>query len=176
MKSFSVVAEAPATAYWVVEAESRSDAIRLVKDRIAAGQTVDFEISIQDMDDPGDVEFYAIELGDDENDSEDGSPALTKYSVVLTGVVQKEVPVNATSPHAALEMVKQMCSSTGLLNFHRDDVTGLTAAVEESKADPVTELLLDMVRHIRSSDAPDMVLARSLQAGLDESISIGMKP
>ena len=73
-------------------------------------------------------------------------------------------------------MVKQMCSSTGLLNFHRDDVTGLTAAVEESKADPVTELLLDMVRHIRSSDAPDMVLARSLQAGLDESISIGMKP
>ena len=169
MKMYSVVAEAPATAFWVIEAESEDDAIRQVKDEIAANGTVDFEVCIQNLDDSGDVDFCAVEVNSEEHDKKDEHPELT---VVLDGTVHKEITVNAASHDAALDLVDELCFSSGLLHFCGDDVNELTTSVKEPESDPVRELLLRMVRDIRSSDAPDALLVHVLQAGMDSAIAL----
>ncbi len=119
------------------------------------------------------MDFFAVELDGEECETAKEPAALIKYTVVLDGIVRKKVSVNAASPDAALDLVDQLCETTGLLHFCGDDVIELTTAVDEPERDPVQAILLEMLRHIRSSNAPDEVLAQSLQAGLNEAITKG---
>ena len=87
---------------------------------------------------------------------------LKPYVVNLEAASVKEVPVNAASPEAAEKLAFEMYNTSDVLDFNDADVISVTPKVVEvedkSLEERKAETMIELVRLIRSSDAPDDVL------------------
>jgi hypothetical protein len=96
---------------------------------------------------------------------------MTKnYVVALEATSYKEVPISAASEEAALELVHEMYFNSGELEFSDDDVIEITAGIKADDTNDVSEVvsideleaICDIVRFIRSTDAPEKAVAIGL--------------
>jgi len=99
-------------------------------------------------------------------EKEYGTANLQPFTVVLKATSYKEVPVNAVSSDAAQELVREMYFRSDAIEFTDDDVTSIESFVDgEDYGDGVAPEflpLLQMVRIIRYTNAPDEELAEIL--------------
>jgi hypothetical protein len=96
---------------------------------------------------------------------------MTKnYVVALEATSYKEVPISAASEEAALELVHEMYFNSGELEFSDDDVIEITSGIKADDTNDVSEVvsideleaICDIVRFIRSTDAPEKAVAIGL--------------
>ena len=127
MKKYVVTATAPATAEITVSARCREEAIDKAESMIDMGKPLDFSVDILDADD---VELSAREVNATAANAPDSvTPELKPYMVTLEATSVKEVPINAVSPEAAEELVRQMYFNSDVLDFSDEDVERVVATV-----------------------------------------------
>ena len=100
------------------------------------------------------------------------SDVLKPYVVILEASSVKEVPIRAESPEAAVKLAYEMYSTSDVIDFTDADVVSVTPKVlevEEKSMDEFTEeTMTELVRRIRSSDAPDDVMGLVLDRMLTD--------
>ena len=156
MKDFTVIVGAPGTENMNATQMLKTTPGKKEKVRIDIGGVLDLVSNILDS-----CESRFIEMEKKEEKAADPS-GLKPYMVILEAASVKEVPINAASPEAAEKLAFEMYNTSDVLDFNDADVVSVTPKVvkveekslEERKAETMTEL----VRLIRSSDAPDDVL------------------
>ena len=127
MKKYVVTATAPATAEITVSARCREEAIDKAESMIDMGKPLDFSVDILDADD---VDLSARELNSSvANGLTSDTPELKPFLVTLEATSVKEVPINAVSPEAAEELVRQMYFNSDVLDFSDEDVERVVATV-----------------------------------------------
>ena len=164
MKDFTVILGAPSAENKNAAEKPKTSPNKKEKCRIDIGGILD---SISDFLDSCESRFMEMEEekpAQDELPEEKGADPTERkpYVVILEASSVKEVPIKAESPEAAVKLAYEMYSTSDVIDFTDADVVGVTPKVleveekslDEFKAETMTEL----VRLIRTSDAPDDVL------------------
>ena len=168
MKDFTLIVGAPGTESKNATEKCTTSPKQKEKVKIDIGGIID---SISDFLDSCESRF--IEMGAEKPAQEKqstqkaaDSSGLKPYVVILEAASVKEVPVNAASPDAAAKLVKEMYDTSDVIDFTDADVVSVTPKVVEvekrSIDDFAVETMTELVRLIRTSDAPDDVLGRVL--------------
>lgn len=169
MKKYMVFAIAPAVAEITVLGENKADAINRVKRMIETGSGADFNMDINDSDD---VEFTVLELDPEKDAGENtAKPGLKSYIVEMLASSRKEVPIRAVSPEAAEAIAQEMYCASDMIDFSDADVISVMFSAvpddaTENKADDL--FMTELVKRIRSTDAPDEVLGHMLNRAVRE--------
>jgi len=127
------------------------------------------------MTDPRTNNTVTIDMVRDEEPktAQDEAPRLRPYTVVLKASSYKEVPVKAISPDAAQELVRQMYFTGGVIDFTDEDVVSIESSVdgedEPVEVNPELKPIIEIVKLIRNTDAPDYVLAMILDQVITET-------
>ena len=164
MKDFTVILSAPSAENKKAAEKGKTSPSKKEKSRIDIGGILD---SISDFLDSCESRFMEME---EEKPTQDALPEekgadpteRKPYVVILEASSVKEVPIKAESPEAAVKLAYEMYSTSVVIDFTDADVVSVTPKVleveekslDEFKAETMTEL----VRLIRTSDAPDDVL------------------
>lgn len=150
MKKYVVTATAPATAEITVSAKCREEAIDKAESMIDMGKPLDFSVDILDADD---VELSAREVNATAANAPDSvTPELKPYMVTLEAISVKEVPINAVSPEAAEELVRQMYFNSDVLDFSDEDVERVVATVTTEDDDDDEDALIGLLYAIFSDE------------------------
>lgn len=164
MKDFTVIVGAPSAENKNTAENPKTSPGKKEKSRIDIGGILD---SISDFLDSCESRFIEME----EKKKADPS-GLKPYVVILEASSAKEVPVNAASPEAAVKLVYEMYNTSDVIDFTDADVVSVTPKVlevEEKSMDEFTaETMTELVRRIRSSDAPDDVMGLVLDRMLTD--------
>lgn len=174
MKDFTVIVGAPSAENNKAGEKPKSSPEKKEKVRIDIGSVLD---SISDFLDSSENRFIEMENNKAEQSSKEtaDSSGLKPYVVILEATSVKEVPVNAASPDAAAKLVKEMYDTSDVIDFTDADVVSLTPKVIEvekkSIDDFAVETMTELVRLIRTSDAPDDVLGKVLDHMFTEIFS-----
>ena len=156
MKDFTVIVGAPSAENKNTAENPKTSPGKKEKSRIDIGGILD---SISDFLDSCESRFIEME----EKKKADPS-GLKPYVVILEASSAKEVPVNAASPEAAVKLVYEMYNTSDVIDFTDADVVSVTPKVLEVEEKSLDEL----VRRIRSSDAPDDVMGLVLDRMLTD--------
>ena len=164
MKNFTMIVGAPCAENKNAAEKQKAPSGRKEKVRIDIGGVLDL---LSDFLDSCESRFMELDEEKPAQDEQLGekvanSADLKPYVVILEASSVKEVPIKAESPEAAVKLAYEMYSTSDVIDFTDADVISVTPKVleveekslDEFKAETMTEL----VRLIRSSDAPDDVL------------------
>ena len=164
MKDFTMIVGAPCVENKNAAEKQKAPSDKKEKVKIDIGGVLDL---ISDFLDACESRFMEMEKetpSQDEQLEEKGadSAELKPYVVILEASSIKEVPIKAESQEAAVKLAYDMYSTSDVIDFTDADVVSVTPKVleveekslDEFKAETMTEL----VRLIRTSDAPDDVL------------------
>ena len=164
MKDFTVILGAPSAENKKAAEKGKTTPGKKEKSRIDIGGVLDLISDFLDSCESRFMEMEEEKPTQDELPEEKGadSTELKPYVVILEASSVKEVPIKAESPEAAVKLAYEMYSTSDVIDFTDADVVGVTPKVleveekslDEFKAETMTEL----VRLIRTSDAPDDVL------------------
>ncbi len=169
MKEFAVTITFPAFADMIVEAETRDAAIQQIKENLASGIEMEFELELSD---PEDMDFFAYPL-----DRRNPAPCHTElkdFTVTLEAESYQEVPVKAVSEADALQRVYEMYNRSDAIDFNDSHVIRIKPGIKEVD-DPrsaMKGLLENTVRFIRESDCSNAEMAYILQRALDEVFGV----
>ena len=169
MKEFAVTITVPAFADMIVEAETRDAAIAQIKENLASGIELDFEL---EMSDPEDMGFFACPL--DRENTAPRRPELKDYTVTLEAESYQEVPVKAVSEADALQRVYEMYNRSDAIDFNDSHVIRVKPGIKDID-DPRSRmkgLLENAVRIIRESDCSDAEMAVTLQHAIDKVFGV----
>lgn len=169
MKEFAVTITVPAFADMIVEAETRDAAIAQIKENLASGIELDFEL---EMSDPEDMGFFACPL--DRENPAPRHPELKDYTVTLEAESYQEVPIKAVSEADALQRVYEMYNRSDVIDFNDSHVIRIKPGIKEVD-DPrstIKGLLENTVRFIRESDCSNAEMAGILQRAIDEIFGV----
>ena len=133
MKKFKVGIDVPAFADLNVLADDADEAISKVKKMIENGDEIDIFTCISKASDD---DYYVKEISATVPDRKsDNQPKLMHFTVVLEALAEKKISVQAESSEAAEAFVLQMYCRSKMLDFTEDDVTSVSATVEEDEED-----------------------------------------
>ena len=169
MKEFAVTITVPAFADMIVEAETRDAAIAQIKENLASGIELDFEL---EMSDPEDMGFFACPL--DRENTAPRRPELKDYTVTLEAESYQEVPVKAVSEADALQRVYEMYNRSDAIDFNDSHVIRIKPGIKDTD-DPrsaMKGLLENTVRIIRESDCSNAEMADTLQRAIDKVFGV----
>ena len=169
MKEFAVTITVPAFADMIVEAETRDAAIAQIKENLASGIELDFEL---EMSDPEDMGFFACPL--DRENTAPRRPELKDYTVTLEAESYQEVPVKAVSEADALQRVYEMYNRSDAIDFNDSHVIRIKPGIKDAD-DPrsaMKGLLENTVRIIRESDCSNAEMADTLQRAIDKVFGV----
>ena len=169
MKEFAVTISVPAFADMLVEAETKEAAIAQIKENLASGIEVNFDL---DLGDPEDMDFFAYPL-DDESDAP-ARPAMKDYIVTLEAESYQEVPIRAPSEAAALQMVYEMYNRSDAIDFNDSHVIRIKPGIKNpgTARDAMKGLLESTVRIIRESDCSNAEMADTLERAIREIFGV----
>ena len=169
MKEFAVTITVPAFADMIVEAETREAAIAQIKENLASGIELDFDL---EMSDPEDMGFFACPL--DRETPAPRHPELKDYTVTLEAESYQEVPVKAVSEADALQRVYEMYNRSDAIDFNDSHVIRIKPGIKDAD-DPrsaMKGLLENTVRIIRESDCSNAEMADTLQRAIDKVFGV----
>ena len=169
MKEFAVTITVPAFADMIVEAETRDAAIAQIKENLASGIELDFDL---ELNDPEDMDYFACSL--DRENTTSRHPELKDYTVTLEAESYQEVPIKAVSEADALQRVYEMYNRSDVIDFNDSHVIRIKPGIKEVD-DPrsaMKGLLENTVRFIRESDCSNAEMADILQRAIDEIFGI----
>ena len=169
MKEFAVTITVPAFADMIVEAETRDAAIAQIKENLASGIELDFDLELSD---PEDMDYFAYPL-DSENPTP-RHPELKDYTVTLEAESYQEVPVKAVSESDALQRVYEMYNRSDAIDFNDSHVIRIKPGIKEDSERRIAmkKLLEKGVRMIRESDCSNAEMADILQCAIDEVFGV----
>ena len=169
MKEFAVTITVPAFADMIVEAETREAAIAQIKENLASGIELDFEL---EMSDPEDLGFYAYPL--DRENTASRHPELKDYTVTLEAESYQEVPIKAVSEADALQRVYEMYNRSDALDFNDSHVIRIKPGIKDTDEprSAMKGLLENAVRIIRESDCSNAEMAVTLQHSIDKVFGV----
>ena len=170
MKEYAVTITVPAYADMVVAAETREAAIAQIKENLASGIELDFEM---DVVDPEDMYYFAYPLDESQN-STGRYPELKDFTVTLEAESYQEVPVKAVSEAAALQLVHEMYNCSDAIDFNDSHVVRIKPGIKEDSERRIAmkKLLEKAVRMIRESDCSNAEMADILQNAIDEVFGV----
>ena len=164
MKDFTVIVGAPSTENKNAAEKPKTSPNKKEKSRIDIGGVLDLISDFLDSCESRFMEMEEEKPTQNELNEEKGADSTERkpYVVILEAFSVKEVPIKAESPEAAVKLAYEMYSTSDVIDFTDADVVSVTPKVleveekslDEFKAETMTEL----VRLIRTSDAPDDVL------------------
>ena len=169
MKEFAVTIAVPAFADMIVEAETRDAAIAQIKEYLASGIELDFDLELSD---PEDMDYFACPL--DRENPASRHPELKDYTVTLEAESYQEVPVKAVSEADALQRVYEMYNRSDAIDFNDSHVIRIKPGIKEAD-DPrsaMKGLLENTVRFIRESDCSNAEMADILQCAIDKVFGV----
>ena len=169
MKEFAVTITVPAFADMIVEAETRDAAIAQIKENLASGIELDFDLELSD---PEDMDYFACPL--DKENPASRHPELKDYTVTLEAESYQEVPIKAVSEADALQRVYEMYNRSDVINFNDSHVIRIKPGIKEVD-DPrsaIKGLLENTVRFIRESDCSNAEMADILQCAIDKVFGV----
>ena len=169
MKEFAVTITVPAFADMIVEAETRDAAIAQIKENLASGIELDFEL---EMSNPEDMGFFACALVRGPRTLR--HPELKDYTVTLEAESYQEVPVKAVSEADALQRVYEMYNRSDAIDFNDSHVIRIKPGIKDVD-DPRSSmkgLLENAVRIIRESDCSNAEMAVTLQHAIDKIFGV----
>ena len=169
MKEFAVTISVPAFADMLVEAETKEAAIAQIKENLASGIEIDFDL---DLGDPEDMDFFAYPL-DDESDAP-SRPAWKDYIVTLEAESYQEVPIRAPSEAAALQMVYEMYNRSDAIDFNDSHVIRIKPGIKNpgTARGAMKGLLESTVRIIHESDCSNAEMADTLERAIREIFGV----
>lgn len=166
MKDFTVIVGTPDAENKKNAEKSATTSGKKEKVKIDIGGVLDL---ISDFLDSCESRFIEMEKKEERRADASG---LKSYVVILEAASVKEVPVNAASPDAAAKLAYEMYNSSDVIDFTDADVVSVTPKVvevkEKSLDDFSVETMTELVRRIRSSDAPDDVMGLVLDRMLTD--------
>ena len=169
MKEFAVTITVPAFADMIVEAETRDAAIAQIKENLASGIELDFDL---ELNDPEDMDYFACSL--DRENTTSRHPELKDYTVTLEAESYQEVPIKAVSEADALQRVYEMYNRSDAIDFNDSHIIRIKPGIKDAD-DPrsaMKGLLENTVRFIRESDCSNAEMADILQRAIDEIFGI----
>ena len=169
MKEFAVTITVPAFADMIVEAETRDAAIAQIKENLASGIELDFDLELSD---PEDMDYFACPL--DRENPVTRHPELKDYTVTLEAESYQEVPVKAVSEADALQRVYEMYNRSDAIDFNDSHVIRIKPGIKDAD-DPrsaMKGLLENTVRIIRESDCSNAEMADTLQRAIDKVFGV----
>lgn len=169
MKEFAVTITVPAFADMIVEAETRDAAIAQIKENLASGIELDFDLELSDPEDMG---FFACPL--DRENPASHHPELKDYTVTLEAESYQEVPVKAVSEADALQRVYEMYNRSDAIDFNDSHVIRIKPGIKDAD-DPrsaMKGLLENTVRIIRESDCSNAEMADTLQRAINKVFGV----
>lgn len=169
MKEFAVTITVPAFADMIVEAETRDAAIAQIKENLASGIELDFDLELSDLED---MDYFACPL--DRENTASRHPELKDYTVTLEAESYQEVPIKAVSEADALQRVYEMYNRSDVIDFNDSHVIRIKPGIKEVD-DPrsaMKGLLENTVRFIRESDCSNAEMADILQCAIDKVFGV----
>lgn len=169
MKEFAVTITVPAFADMIVEAETRDAAIAQIKENLASGIELDFDLELSD---PEDMDYFACPL--DKENPASRHPELKDYTVTLEAESYQEVPIKAVSEADALQRVYEMYNRSDAIDFNDSHVIRIKPGIKDAD-DPrsaMKGLLENTVRIIRESDCSNAEMADTLQRAIDKVFGV----
>ena len=169
MKEFAVTITVPAFADMIVEAETREAAIAQIKENLASGIELDFDL---EMSDPEDMGFFACPL--DRETPAPRHPELKDYTVTLEAESYQEVPIKAVSEADALQRVYEMYNRSDAIDFNDSHVIRIKPGIKDADGprSAMKGLLENAVRIIRESDCSNAEMAVTLQHAIDKVFGV----
>ena len=169
MKEFAVTITVPAFADMIVEAETRDAAIAQIKENLASGIELDFDLELSD---PEYMDYFACPL--DKENPASRHPELKDYTVTLEADSYQKVPIKAVSEADALQRVYEMYNRSDVIDFNDSHVIRIKPGIKEVD-DPrsaMKGLLENTVRFIRESDCSNAEMADILQCAIDKVFGV----
>lgn len=168
MKEFAVTITIPAYADMLVEAETKEAAIAQIKENLASGIEIDFDL---ELGDPEDMDFFAYPI---DREKTPAPTALKNYTVTLKAESYQEVPVKAVSEAAALQLVYEMYHRSDAIDFNDSHVVRVKPGIKNpgTARDAMKGLLENAVRIIRESDCSNAEMAETLQRAIDKVFGV----
>ena len=164
MKDFTVILGAPSAENKNATEKPTTSPNKMEKCRIDIGGVLDLISDFLDSCESRFMEMEEEKPTQNELPEEKGADSTERkpYVVILEASSVKEVPIKAESPEAAVKLAYEMYSTSDVIDFTDADVVSVTPKVlevEENSLDEFkAETMTELVRLIRTSDAPDDVL------------------